>query len=186
MTISNYSTKPDWSPAPGDDIPMRIEGSWDRTDWQRMWLCTQSRDWRTLALVPGDERTSTVDVANLIAKLGRDHGESIHVADLRNLRLKHVGAFLEGSRWDVGQGDRIIFVTRSASANMATVPLARAADCAILCVSLGMTSLEGVRDSIEQIGREHFLGSLLVRSPPGSDSRDRALSRGRSAAKARP
>jgi hypothetical protein len=186
MTIREYSTRSDGSAASGDDVAMHIEGSWDRTDWQRMWLCTQRHDWRTLALVPGDEETSTFDVANLIARLALDHGESIHVADLRALRLQHVDAFLEGSRWDVRQGDRVIFATQSASVNLATVPLARAADCAILCVSLGATRLENVRDSVEQIGREHFLGSLLVRASTDSDSRNRALSRReRSALKAR-
>ena len=185
MSISEHPAKPDWSAACGDGVPMRFEGSWDRTDWQRMWLCTQSRDWRTLALVPGDEQTSTLEVANLIVKLALDHGESIQVADLRELSLRHVDAFLEGLRWDVDQGVRIIFATRSASANLATVPLARAADCAILCVSLGTTRLETVRNSVEQIGREHFLGSLLVRSQTESASRGRALSRGPSATKAR-
>jgi hypothetical protein len=164
---------------------MPIEGSWDRTDWQRMWLRTQSRDWRTLALVPGDDQTSTFDVANLIARLAIDHGESIHVADLRELRLQHVDAFLEGSRWDAGQGERVLFATRSASANLATVPLARAADCAILCVSLGRTRLDAVRNTVEQIGREHFLGSLLVRASTESDPLNRALSRRQPAVKGR-
>jgi hypothetical protein len=186
MTMSDYSTKPDWTVASGESLPVSIEGSWDRTAWQRMWLRTQSRDWRTLALVPGDDQTSTLDVANLMAKLALDRGESIHVADLRELRLKHVDAFLEGTRWDASHGDRIIFATRSASTNLATVPLARAADCAILCVSLGSTSLGAVRDTIEQIGRKHFLGSLLVRASTESDSPNRALLPWRSAPRARP
>jgi len=180
VSISDYSAKPDWT-----DASRGIEGSWDRTDWQRMWIHTQSRDWRTLALVPGDDQTSTFDVANLIVRLGLDHGESIQVADLRELRMKHVDAFLEGTRWEVDHGGRVIFATRSPSTNLATVPLARAADCAILCVSLGLSSLDGVRDAVAQIGPQHFLGSLLVRAAVGSDSRSHALSQPRSAAKAR-
>jgi hypothetical protein len=186
MTTSEHSTKPDWTVASGENLPRDIDGSWDRGDWQRMWLHTQSRDWRTLALVPGDEQTSAFDVANLIAKLALDHGESIHVADMRELGLKHVDAFLEGTRWDVSQGDRIIFATRSASTNLATVPIARAADCAILCVSLGSTSLNAARGTIEQIGREHFLGSLLVRGAAKSVPPSRAISPWRSSPKARP
>jgi hypothetical protein len=185
MSIVDCSTKTNWFAASGDHVPTPIGGSWDRTDWQRMWLCTQSRDWRTLALVPGDEQTSTFDVANLMVRLALDHGESIHVADLRELRLQDVDAFLEGSRWDATHGDRVIFATPPASVTLATVPLARAADCAILCVSLGMTRVKEIRDSIEQIGREHFLGSLLVRTPTESDSRNRGLSARRSEVKAR-
>jgi hypothetical protein len=186
MNVDDYSTKPDWTVASGESLPASVEGSWNRTDWQRMWLRTQSLDWRTLALVPGDDHTRTFDVARLIARLALEHGESIHVADLRELGLKHVDAFLEGTRWDSTQGDRIIFATRSVSTSLATVPVARAADCAILCVSLGSTSVRGVRDTVEQIGREHFLGSLLVRASTYSGPPSRALSSLRSASSTRP
>jgi len=177
MTVRNDCVEPDWAAASSDRLSRSIDGTWDRTDWQRMWLRTQGRDWRTLALVPGDDQTSTFEVANLMVGLALDQGESIHVADLRELKLKHVDAFLQGIRWDATQGDRIIFATRAASTNVATVPLARAADCAILCMSLGKSSLGAARETIEQIGREHFVGSLLVRASSGSDSPSRALSR---------
>jgi hypothetical protein len=159
------------------DALIGLDGSWDRDDWQRMWFRTQSRDWRTLALVPGDDHTSTFDVANLIAKLALDHGESVRVADLRALRPRHVDGFLEGTLRDAGQGTRIVFATRPVSNNAATVPLARAADCAILCVSLGSTSLTSIKDTIEQVGRKHFLGSLLVRATAESAHARRALSK---------
>jgi hypothetical protein len=186
MIISDYSTEPHWSVAPGENVGTDIERSWNRNDWQRMWLRTQSQDWRTLALVPGDSQTSTFRVANLIARLGLDHGESIQVADTRELRLKYVDAYLEGARWEAAHGDRIIFATRSAAINLATVRIASAADCAILCVTVGSTSLDAVRDTIEQIGRKHFLGSLLVRASTESDSPNDAISTWRSAPKARP
>lgn len=175
MTIREYSTKPNLTVVCDESVPTGIDGSWDSIDWQRMWLRAQSRDWRTLALVPGDDQTSTLDVAVLMARLALEHGESIHVADMRELRLKHVDGFLEGTRWEASQGERIIFATRSAFSNLATIRVARAADCAILCVSLGSTSLEAVRGTIEQIGRKHFLGSLLVRASTGSDSPGGAL-----------
>jgi hypothetical protein len=152
------------------------EGSWDRPDWQRMWLRTQGLEWRTIALVPGDAQTSTFDVANLMARLALDHGESVRVADIRALRMKHVEAFLEGIRWEANQGTRVILAAPSATANLATVPVARAADGAILCVSLGSTLLSAARDTIEQIGRKHFLGSLIVETSPGTGPAKAALS----------
>ncbi|HEY3822312.1 MAG TPA: hypothetical protein VGL81_34340 [Polyangiaceae bacterium] len=162
MTITR--TEPSWTLVPSEQTVPKGVDSWDRSDWQRVWLRTQSTDWRMLALVPGDDQTSTLDVANVIARLALDHGESIRVADARALRPKHVDDFLEGSRWEASQGTRIVFATRPASSNIATVPIARAADCAILCASLGSTSLKGIRSTIEEIGRDHFLGSLLVQA----------------------
>jgi hypothetical protein len=153
-----------------EGLAVGVDGSWDRDEWQRMWFRIQSRDWRTLAVVPGDDAVSAFDVANLVAGLALDHGESMRVADLRALRSKHLDAFLEGSRWETSQGSRIVFATGSVSTNPATVPIARAADCAILCVSLGSSPLAAIKDAIEQIGSRHFLGSLLVRAPARSRS----------------
>ena len=154
-----------------NEAELDVDGSWDRADWQRMWHCTQTLEWRTLALVPGDDQTSTFDVANLIARLALDHGESVRVADLRALRPKHVTAFLDGTRWETDQGNRVVFAMRSAATSLATVPLARAADCVILCVSLGTTSMKSIKDTIEQIGRKNFLGSLLVNPQKARPSR---------------
>jgi hypothetical protein len=177
------STKPNWTAA-RRRCARDIEGSWIALTGSGCGSAPRSglEDWRS----SGDDQTSTFDVANLIARLAFEHGESIHVADTRELRLKHVAAYLEGTRWDATQGDRIIFATRSASSNLATVPIARAADCAILCVSLGSTSLDAVRGTIEQIGRKHFLGSLLVRASTEFDSPVRALLPRRSTSRAGP
>jgi hypothetical protein len=155
------------------DATVGADGTWDRADWQRMWVRTRSIEWRTLALVPAEDQTSTLGVANLIASLALDHGEQVRVADMRALMPKHVDALLMGIRPEVNDGSRVIFAARSASTSAATVPIARAADCAILCVSLGSTSMASIRDTIEQVGRKHFLGSLIVRSSsqPGPASR---------------
>jgi len=186
MTVGNYAMDPDAALASNGMGPVHVDGRWDHIDWQRMWLRTQSLDWKTLALVPGDDQTSTFDVANLIARLALDRGESVHVADMRALGLKYVDAFMEGARWEANRGARIIFATRSAAVNLATIPIARAADCAILCVSLGATSLSGMRGTIDQIGRKHFLGSLLVRGSSQPDSPSRSLAQWSSAPKVGP
>ena len=174
--MTDQYAEPDLPGASDENVLAGSEGLWDRSDWQRMWLRTQSLDWRTLALVPGDRQTSTFDVANLIARLALDHGESIRVADIRALRMKHVDAFLEGIRWEADHGTRVILAAPSAATSLAAVHVARAADCAILCVSLGSSLLSAVRDTIEQIGRKHFLGSLLVDASSEIGSSSPALS----------
>lgn len=185
MTISEYSahSSPDsrWAFPSRESLPTDTESS--REDLQRIWFRAQGRQWRTLALVPGDDQTSTFEVANVIARLAFDQGEWIQVADLRELRLRHVEPFFAAIRWDADRGDRTILAMKSTSANIATIPLARAADCTVLCVSLGLTSLDSTRKTVEQIGREHFLGSVLVRAP---DSSKGARSSSRPTAKARP
>ncbi len=164
MTMINHPSSTPSFLVPGEGPG--TDGFSDRNDWQRVWLRTQSLDWRTLVLVPGDDQTSTLDVATLIARLALEHGASLRIADVRTLRPKHVDTFLDGVRWEVSRGTRIVLAASSPSNNLATVRIARAADCTILCASLGTSSLKSIQCTVEEIGQEHFLGSLLV-LPPG-------------------
>jgi len=134
----------------------------DQADLQRIWLGTQRSAWRMLAVVPVDEWISTYQVASVITTLGIHHGESISVADLSDIRLNRVSAFLEAAGELVRHGRRVVFATRSIAENLAAIPLARAADGVILCVSMGSTSIKAIEDAIEQIGKERFLGSVLI------------------------
>src|ERR1700728_3340274 len=114
MTITTRQAEPYLTVVQGHGRnPIEVEGSGDRADWQRVWLRTRTMAWQTLALVPGDGRTSTFEVANLIARLAHDHGEAVRVADLRGLRAQQVEGFLAGARWETNTGTRIVFAMRS-------------------------------------------------------------------------
>ncbi len=161
-------TKPEFT----IDAPRPIPGPWDRPDCQRIWLGTQVQDWRTLAVVPGDEDLSSYEIASLIMALGLHHGEPIGVADLRDIGLSKVRASLDVVDFHVDRGERVVLATSAITSNLATVALARAADAAVLCVAFGSTSLALVKETVEQIGKEHFIGSLLLhKSEPRRHSR---------------
>jgi hypothetical protein len=156
-------------PLPNGPLPAKensagsMGGTWDRADWQRIWLGTQSRPWRTLAVVAADRGLSTYEVASLITALGRQHGESIGMADVRDVGLNRVANILELVNEVVTSGERVVMSARSITENLATIPLARAADCVLLCVSLGSTSIALVEETVAQLGKERFLGSLLLK-----------------------
>lgn len=156
------------------DSPRPIPGPWDRPDCQRIWLGTQIRDWRTLAIVPGDEELSSYEIASLIMALGLHHGEPIGVADLRDIGLNKVRASLEVVNFHVDRGERVVLATSTIASNLATIALARAADAAVLCVAFGSTSLALVQETVDQIGKERFIGSLLLhKSRPARPRRKR-------------
>lgn len=136
-----------------------------RAEYQRIWMQLGSRDWRTLAVVPGEEGMSTYDVAIVLMELGVAHGESIGVFDFRDIRMNQALEVIRGAKSQLERGERIIFATRSIRENLATIPLARATDCAVLCVTIGSTSMDFAAETTEQIGKEHFLGSILIRAP---------------------
>lgn len=159
--VSNFTR-----PVTADALPP-LADDWDRADLQRIWLGTQSRAWRMLAVVPADEGISTYEVASLITTLGRHHGESVGLADLRDIRLNRVDAFLDAAKELVGRGQRVVFATRSITGNLATIPLARASEGVILCVSMGSTLLGSIEEMVEQIGKERILGSMLIHEAGG-------------------
>jgi hypothetical protein len=94
--------------------------------------------------------------------LGVHHGESIGVFDFRDVRGCKVVDALAAAFGQMRPGDRMVFAARSISENLATIPLARATDGAVLCVSIGSTSIRCVEETIAQIGKERFLGSLVI------------------------
>ena len=168
MTMSkHFHTAPRLALVPPEEpLVLDADPPPERSEWAGVWIRAQSFGWRTLALVPGDDQTPTHEIANLLARLALEQGEPIRLADMRLLRPKCVDVFLEGLRVEATLGTRIVIATRSPATSVATVPIARAADCAILCASSGSTSLAAIRDTVRQVGRKHFVGSLVVRPPP--------------------
>jgi hypothetical protein len=162
MRPSNHEVEKERASGGATRREPRSSRPWDRSEYQRLWLQMRSRDWRTLAVVPSEEGMSTYDVANLIMALGVHHGESMAVFDFRDVRGPKVLDSLRAAFGQMRPGDRMIFAARSISENLATIPLARATDRAVLCVSLGSTSIRRVEETIAQIGRERFLGSLVI------------------------
>jgi hypothetical protein len=149
-------------PAPSSSLD--IAGPWTRADWHGIWLASQSRDWRTLAIVPADDGIPTLPVAELLRAIStKRRNDQIGVADLRAVQIQHTNAYLEVVRWHVWHGERVVIALRSCFENPATIPLARSADCAMLCVSVGGTRVSRAAQTIEKIGKERFLGSILVK-----------------------
>jgi hypothetical protein len=145
-------------------------------DIQRMWLSAQALNWRSLALVPASRDVGVIRLAYAFAHLGLwNCGESIGVADLRDLPFPNLRGPVEVINWHIRRGKRVILALRPCSNSVATVPMARSADCAILCVALGTTRIAEANETVAQVGRDHFVGTLVVRSS-SSDSNGAATS----------
>lgn len=167
MTKRSDGYTPEWTETEAAQVERPLVGTADYADGQRLWLGTQSRPWQTLAVVPVEQNMSTYEIASRITALGLHHGECIGLADLRDVQLNRVSAFLEVTRLLVSRGRRVVFAMRSIKENLATIPLARAADGVVLCLSLGSTSIESTEETIDQIGKERLVGSMLIRKPKG-------------------
>lgn len=147
-------------------------------EMERIWFRTQSREWRTLAIVPTDLDSSkaAIGMAKLLIALGAQHDDKLNLADFRTIPQSRLTSFLELAQWYVNNGERLVYTTHPIDENPTTVRVARTADCVLLCASIGRSSIRSIEDAIEQIGRERFLGSVIFRHLPSSKpTRERAI-----------
>ena len=157
MTISTHHTLPYLTVVPGDGgTPAKSAAPGTARTGNACGSAPRPRRGRPWRSCPETTRYRRSRSPISSPGLAYDHGESVRVADLRALRPQHIAAFLEGTRWEASQGTRILFATRSASENLATISLARAADCAMLCVSPRL-DLAGGRPGHHRAGRAQAL-----------------------------
>lgn len=130
---------------------------------QHLWLATRAGDWRSLAIVAASPNVSTLYAASTLANVAwRFSGEPSSIFDLRDVSMRLLEPLADNIRARVAQGDRVFIALRSADENPTAIPLARAADAALLCVALGETPRACATRIVNAIGREHFVGSILV------------------------
>jgi hypothetical protein len=135
----------------------------DEVELQTLWLSLARRSWRSLAVLAASKGTSTIGVANSLARMALWYtGQPSCVFDMRDLHLR----FLDEQVRDMAaqmQGEERVFVAlRSLSENATTAPLAMAADGVVLCLELGNADIKSAKRTIAAIGRERFLGTILV------------------------
>jgi hypothetical protein len=138
-------------------------GIWSQIDWQRLWMNVGQQRWRTLALVPAGANVPldlTLDAAVALARTGMaQHGQQIHVADATRVGFDDVTEFIEQLR-DTLSGGPAILALAPASYSPVTVQLAQSADLSLLCVVLKSMRLSEARRTVDEIGRQHFLGAI--------------------------
>jgi hypothetical protein len=126
-------------------------------------MATRRRAWRSLAVISGGAEVQSISAANMLARMAwRYSGEAASIFDLRDVSLRLVEHQLREIRAQVEAGDRVFIALRSVSENPAAESVAREADALVLCVALGTTNVKSARRTVEAIGRERFLGCLLV------------------------
>jgi hypothetical protein len=135
--------------------------------WQRIWLRAQGREWVSLAIIGSSELApeATMRVAGMLARISEELGHPLVVLDARNVELRTMASIQARMRSLAARGTRAIAVLQLPMKNPITVPIAQAADAAMLCVFMGESRLGNSQQTIEQIGRDRFLGTVILRHP---------------------
>lgn len=138
-----------------------------RIDWEKLWLATQKRPWRTLALVPAGSSVPedfTLEIAGSLVRTGMLHlGVPIRVADGTRVSIAQLMEFMNEVAAVIEAGDMVLIALGPVAQNPTTVSLAQAADHALLCVPLDRVSVAETKRTLEEIGREHFVGGAAFR-----------------------
>ncbi len=132
---------------------------------QLLWLSLQKRPWRSLAVMSAGGGIDTLAVADALAKVAWQYtGQPSCVFDMRELSLRLLEHQIRDMAAQLQGGERVFVALRSMSENPTAVPLAMAADAVVLCIELGKTEIKGAQRTLATIGRDRFIGALLV--PP--------------------
>jgi len=147
-------------------------GSLPSLDMQQLWFTTLKWDWSTLVLVPAGAKASVLRIAKTLAQIGnRQSGrvasrpEASSVASAADLAEDITGRFtvhtpaVAAERWK----QRTIIALDPVITDPAGIPVASAADVALLCVELGRTKIPEAQKTLQLIGRGHFRGCILIK-----------------------
>jgi hypothetical protein len=146
--------------------PPDLPRSWDDVRLQKLWLATQRREWRSIAILGASKSLDTLPIADLFAKLAWWYrGQPSCVFDLRDLSLRLVEHHVREARTQADEGSCVVIALRSIFENPAAAPIARSADAVVLCVGLGSTDFRAVERTLSEIGSERVLGSIVIRPP---------------------
>jgi hypothetical protein len=150
---------------------------WQAADWHRLWLSiwAKKRHWRSLALVPagpGLAPDKLRQIAITLANSGSVYAKKpIHVADATGiLTQQQRESFSTDLAHYVGHSELVVIVLPALADSALSLDLAKAADCALLCVVRGEMASADAKKTIAKIGAPHFIGSALFQLAPDHDA----------------
>jgi hypothetical protein len=124
-----------------------------RDQFRDLCLATLRQEWSALIIVPADSAGSALPLARTLAEIGGiDLISAVGVTPDSAARVtQEMLAYHRG---------RVVVALEAVVSNPAGLPIALAADVALLCVTLGRTEIAAARRTIEMIGRERFIGCV--------------------------
>ncbi len=135
----------------------------DHQVWEKLWVESMVRPWSVLTLVPACRSGHAGFAVGPLAEVGRQSlGGGVHGLRAEGIPLAECRGFIESLEARRGAGGRSIVSVDSPQKSQAALLIARAADAAILLVTMETDRLTPASETIDAVGRERFIGSFLV------------------------
>ena len=136
----------------------------DSTEIQQLWLALLKRPWTSLVLASANADGSSWEVAEALAEVGQMHrGRPIKLMDAEGAALTEAAALVTEMTSHAAGGKPVLVAVGSLVENLAGVPLARAADAVLMCVTLGEAHFASAKRTVELIGAEKIVGCVALR-----------------------
>lgn len=137
-------------------------------DWQRLWFATRQQPWTSLAIIPSDSGVDAKEVAESLVATGQIHGERpVSLLNALSAQLGDVQRIVDTIASVTSRGEWIIVPVDPISDNPTTIPIVRSTTAALLVVRLGQSLLTSSRTALEAIGRDRFIGSIVLSEKRG-------------------
>ena len=141
----------------------RARASSPGEEWPPVWFTLVQHEWTSLVLVPAVAGMSTLALARALAAAGRLYEErTVCCLEAEHVPPTAVRKVVQDLRDRSATGERTVVAVSSPLDDHGAVPIARAADAAVLIVPLGDASLKDARKTMAAIGAASFIGAITV------------------------
>lgn len=138
------------------------------TDVQRLWFATLKKEWSSLAVIPSHPGGSAAAIARALARVAQlQKDSSIKLISAEGTDLSGASRLIIEMTGHVAQGGLVIVVLDSVISNPAGIPVALAADAALLCVQLKTADVDSGRRTLDLLGEAKFVGAVSFESGVG-------------------
>lgn len=154
-----------------DELPSAASGP--PVTVQQLWLSIQRQDWSSLVLIPTGPASSAFQVAQTLHAVGKlTMGERLRLLDARGIELTATAPLILEMTGHSPvrpaadpRSERTLVVIDSVLSRPAGIPVALAADMAVLCIELGRAVVTEARETLQLVGLQRFAGCIAF-SPP--------------------
>lgn len=134
-------------------------------EWSQLWFATLQQPWTKLVLVPAAPGAPVLAAAQALVDAARIfESRRVELVDATGAAPNAVPQLVADIAEREASGARVIVAVDSPLANRGAIPLANAADAALLVVQLGGTSFATARETVELFGRRRFVGSVALKA----------------------
>jgi len=127
-------------------------------------LC-RMRPWRSLALCPVEKGSSALITAKAITEAANQmRSTPLQLLNAEGVEPREVEQRIRELHNMVERGELVMVVLDPVISNPAAIPIAAAADAAVLCVPLFRTGFGPAKRTVELVGKDRFLGTITLRA----------------------